>query len=219
MTPNWSKTFQKFWSHSSVLSLEKQPANLNFQSFFISDRPFGDYFQWNECAYFQKICNLARHCDAKLIKNISKFLVALLRFGFRKEPKSLNFHIFLGSNRPFVGYIQWMAYTYFQKICIWTRYIDPKLIKNILNLLVILLRFWFRKQLRTLNFQSFLPLKDTLLGTFNERRTSTSRKHASEQGIVMSNCSKTFQNFRSHSFVFLFRKTTYKSKFSKTFYL
>ena len=31
--PNWSKTFQTFWSHSSVFSLEKQPKNLNFQSF------------------------------------------------------------------------------------------------------------------------------------------------------------------------------------------
>ena len=31
--PNWSKTFQTFWSHSSVLYLEKQPKNLNFTVF------------------------------------------------------------------------------------------------------------------------------------------------------------------------------------------
>ena len=30
---NWSKSFQTFWSHSSVLTLEKQAKKLNFQSF------------------------------------------------------------------------------------------------------------------------------------------------------------------------------------------
>ena len=35
---NWSKTFQTFWSHSSVFLLEKQPEKLNFQSFlFLKD--------------------------------------------------------------------------------------------------------------------------------------------------------------------------------------
>ena len=42
--PNLSKTFQTFWSHSSVFSLEKQPKNLNFQSVFPSNRLFGGYF-------------------------------------------------------------------------------------------------------------------------------------------------------------------------------
>ena len=32
--PNWSETFQTCWSYSSVFDLEKQPKNLNFQSFF-----------------------------------------------------------------------------------------------------------------------------------------------------------------------------------------
>ena len=31
---NSSKTFQTFWSHSSVFALEKQPKNLNFQRGF-----------------------------------------------------------------------------------------------------------------------------------------------------------------------------------------
>ena len=30
---NLSKTFQTFWSHTSILLLEKQPEKLNFQSF------------------------------------------------------------------------------------------------------------------------------------------------------------------------------------------
>ena len=83
--PNWSKAFQTFWSHCSVFSLEKQPKNLNFDSFCISNRPFDGYFQWkNPCTYFQKICSWAGYSNAKLIKNISNFLVALLRICFRK---------------------------------------------------------------------------------------------------------------------------------------
>ena len=43
--PNSSKTCQTFMSHSSVFALPNQPKTLNFPSFFISNRPFGDYFQ------------------------------------------------------------------------------------------------------------------------------------------------------------------------------
>ena len=78
--PNWSKIFQSFWLDSSVFVLEKQPKNLNFQSFFNSKRPCGGYFQWNACTYFQKIFSWTRYSDAKLIKNSSNVLVALLRF-------------------------------------------------------------------------------------------------------------------------------------------
>ena len=45
MMPNWSKIIQNFWSHSSILLyIEKLRKNLNFQSFFTSNRPFGGYF-------------------------------------------------------------------------------------------------------------------------------------------------------------------------------
>ena len=43
--PNLSKTFQTFWLHSSVFSLENQPKNINFQSVSTSKRPFGSCFQ------------------------------------------------------------------------------------------------------------------------------------------------------------------------------
>ena len=82
--PNWSKIFQAFWLHSSLFALEKQPKNLNFQSVFTSKKPFGGYFQWNACTYFQKICSWTSYSNAKLIGNISDLLVALLRFCFRK---------------------------------------------------------------------------------------------------------------------------------------
>ena len=39
MMPNWSKTFQNFWSHSSVFNLEKLPKNLNFHSFLLLIEP------------------------------------------------------------------------------------------------------------------------------------------------------------------------------------
>ena len=34
LVPNWSRTFQSFWSHFSIFALDKQPKNLNFQGFF-----------------------------------------------------------------------------------------------------------------------------------------------------------------------------------------
>ena len=81
---NLSKTFRSFWFHSSVYTLKKLPKNLNFKSSFTSNRPFGGYFQWNACTYFQKISSWTRHSNAKLIRNIWNFLVALLPFCFRK---------------------------------------------------------------------------------------------------------------------------------------
>ena len=109
---NRSKACQTFCSHSSVFALEKQPKNLNFHSVFISTRRFGGYFQWNACTSFQKICSWTRYTDTKLIKNMSKFLVALLRFGFRETIEKSTFT----SKRPFGGYFQWNACPYIQKI-------------------------------------------------------------------------------------------------------
>ena len=64
--------------------LDKQHEYLNFQSIFSSNRSFGGYFQWKRCTNFQKICCWTRSNDAKFIKSIWDFLVALLRFYFRK---------------------------------------------------------------------------------------------------------------------------------------
>ena len=89
--PNWSKTFQTFRSHSCIFALEKQSKNLNFQSFFTSRRHFGGYFQWNACIDYQNIWSSTRHNDVKLIKNISNFLVALLRFCYRKTTEKSQF--------------------------------------------------------------------------------------------------------------------------------
>ena len=70
--------------HSFFLALEKQPKNLNFHNVFSSNRHFGGYFEGKVCTYYQKICSWRSYSDAKLIKIISNFLVALLRICFRK---------------------------------------------------------------------------------------------------------------------------------------
>ena len=139
--PNWSKYFKLL--HSSDFNLEKLPKNLNFHSFFTSNRVFGGYFQRNACTYFHKICNWARYSDAKSIKNIWNFLFTLLCFCFRKQPENLNFQSCFTSNRRFGGYFQWKLSTYFQKICIWKTFNDPKSIADTSMFLVALLFFLF----------------------------------------------------------------------------
>ena len=66
LTPNWSKAFQTFLSHSSVFALEKQPEKLNFQSVLTSKRPFCGYFEWNACTHFQKIWSYSRYEHSKI---------------------------------------------------------------------------------------------------------------------------------------------------------
>ena len=55
------------------------------------------------------------------------------------------------------------------------------------------------------------------MATFNETRTPTSRKHVAEQGIEMSNGSKTFPTFWSHPSVFFLWNNNLKYKFSEFF--
>ena len=47
--------------------------------------------------------------------------------------------------------------------------------------------FALERQLKKLNFQSILPLRDTLVATFNETHAPTSRKYVAENGMVMPN--------------------------------
>ena len=103
LMPNWSRTCQSFWTHSSIFALEKQPKNLNFQSFFTSKRSFRGYFHWIVCSYFEKICSWTRYSNAKLIKNISNFLITLFCFCFRKTNLKSKISEFLTSERPFRG--------------------------------------------------------------------------------------------------------------------
>ena len=47
--------------------------------------------------------------------------------------------------------------------------------------------FALERKLKKLNFQSFLPLRDTLVAAFDEMCAPTSRKYAAEKGMVMPN--------------------------------
>ena len=105
---------QIFRLHSSVFALQKQPAKLNFQSFFTSKKPFEGYFQWKPCTYFQKIC---KYSDAKLIKNIWNIVVALLDFWITKTTQKAKFSEIFTCNKLFGGYFQWNACKYLEKIC------------------------------------------------------------------------------------------------------
>ena len=62
--------------------------------------------------------------------------------------------------------------------------------------------FALEKQPKNPIIQSFLSLIDCLVASLNETRATTSRKHVAEQGIEMSNGSKTFPIFWSHPSVF-----------------
>ena len=96
----------KFWSDSCVFALERQAKKLNFKGFVTFKRPFGGYFQWNVCIYFQEICSWTRYTNAKLIKYISSFLVALRRFCYRNTVLNLYFHSFFISKRIVGVYLQ-----------------------------------------------------------------------------------------------------------------
>ena len=152
MMLNWSKTFQSFWSHSSVLALEKQPKNLDFQSVFT---PLVATFNETCAPTSWKYVAQQGIGMPTWSKIFQTFWLHSSVFALEKQSTSLNFPSVFTSNRPFGGYFQWNACTYFQKICSWTRYSEAKLIKKFPNFLVALLRFSFtKKQPENLNFQS-----------------------------------------------------------------
>ena len=65
----------------------------------------------------------------------------------------------------------------------------------------------------------FLPLRDLLVATFNEKRAPTSRKYVAEQGIMIPNSSKITHIFRSHSSVFALEKQPKNPILQSLFYL
>ena len=73
--------------------------------------------------------------------------------------------------------------------------------------------FALEKQPEKVNFQSFLPLRNPLVASFNETRAPTSRKYVVEKGSAMSNWSKTFETFWSHSSVSALEKQPEKVNF------
>ena len=114
--PNWLKTFRSFWSHSSVFPKEKQPEKINFESLFNSKRSLCGYCHCNACTYFKEICSLTRGTNAKLIKCISNFFVALVRFSSIKTIWKDKFSESFTTKKPFGGYFPNVC-SYFKETC------------------------------------------------------------------------------------------------------
>ena len=129
-----------------------------------------------------------RYNYAKVFRRAIAYLIALLCFCFRKIAlKMLNFVIFFTSKITFRGYCQWNGWSHFQKIRNWTRYCDAKFMTSTSIFFVALLHFCFKKRLRILNLWICLPLKESLVATFNETCALTSRKHVSKSGMIIPN--------------------------------
>ena len=129
---SWSKTFQTFWSHSSVSTLGKEPKNLNFH-------------QYTRAPTSRKYVTLQGIVMPNWSKTFQNLRSHSPVFRLENQPKNRNFQSSFTSKRHFGGYFHWNACTYFQKTCIWTRYSDIKLINKISNFLVAHLGFDFRK--------------------------------------------------------------------------
>ena len=93
---NWLKTFHTFWSHSSIFALEKQPKNLNFQSFLL---PLGDPLvpTFNETRETTFTNYLAEQGIAmsNWWKTFHTFWSHCSICALQKQPKNLNFQSFV----------------------------------------------------------------------------------------------------------------------------
>ena len=101
--PDSSKTCENSRSHSSVFAFEKEPKILTFHSVFTSNRPLGDYFQWNVCNYFQKTDAWTKYSEDKLIKNILNFFARTPPILLQKNNLQIQiFTVFLPLREPLV---------------------------------------------------------------------------------------------------------------------
>ena len=62
--------------------------------------------------------------------------------------------------------------------------------------------FVLKNNMKSSIFIVFLPVRNSLVASFNERRAPTSRKYVVEQALPTPNWSKKFQTFWSHFSVF-----------------
>ena len=130
-----------------------------------------------------------------MIKNISNFLVVLLYI----------FRVFLPLINPLVATFNKTHAPTSKKYIAQQDIMMPnwsKIIQNFRSHSSIFL--YIEKLRKNLNFQSFFPLIDSLVTTFNEMCAPTSKKYIAQQDIMMPNWSKIIQNFRSHSSIFLY---------------
>ena len=145
-----------------------------------------------------------------MIKNISNFLVVLLYI----------FRVFLPLINPLVATFNKTHAPTSKKYIAQQDIMMPnwsKIIQNFRSHSSIFL--YIEKLRKNLNFQSFFPLIDSLVTTFNEMCAPTSKKNVAEQGTVMPNGSKIFPTFWSNPSVFFLYNNNLKYKFSEFFCL
>ena len=129
-------------------------------------------------------------------------------FTLEKQPKNLNFQRLFTSSRCFSVYFRYNVGTYFQKRCSWTRYIDAKSIKNILDFLVVLLRFCFSKTTWKFKFSGFLISKRLFDGCFLWNEYTYFQNIYSWTRYCDAKLIKNISNFLVALLCFWFRKTT-----------
>ena len=130
LTLNWSKSFQPFWSHFFLFSLEKQAKNLNFQSVLPVTDPLVGSLNEMRTPTSKKYVAEQGIMMPNREKTFQTWWSHSSLFAFVKQVKSLTFQKVFTSNRPLGAYFLWKISTYFQKICSWTRYSDAEFIKN-----------------------------------------------------------------------------------------
>ena len=188
---NSSEQFWSFWSHSSVFAIEKWPKNLNFYSSFFSKRIVDDYFQWNQCTHFEKICTWLPWSFLIYQRNFHFWRSHSSFISLEDQPKNLNFHGSFISKILLGGYFQWNMCTQFQKICIWPSHEYSKFIIKTTIFLVFII---------------FLSLKELLVATFSEICALTSRKYVSQAALSATNLSQKLQYFWLHFSFFALEK-------------
>ena len=170
-----------------------------------------------ETSFFKQVCCWARFTDTKLIKHMPHFLVALLRFCFRKTACKAQFSVFLALRNPLVASFSETHTPTSRKYVVEQGLPTPIWSKTSQTFWLHSSVFALEKQPEKVNFQSFLPLRNPLVASFNETRAPTSRKYVVEKGLAMSNWSKTFETFWSHSCVFALEKEPEKVNFQSIF--
>ena len=148
-----------------------------------------------------------------MIKNTSIFLIALLRFCFRKITWKAKFSEFFTSKKHFDVYFQWNACAYSWKYVVKQGKPTPnwsKVFQTFWSLSSVLV---LEKQPKKLHFQIFLSLRNIVVASFKETRAPASWKYVVEKDKPIPNWSKIFETFLQGSSVFTLEKQHEKLNF------
>ena len=146
--------------------------------------------------------------QCRFIKETLVFWLHSSILALEKQPKKLNFQSFFTYNRPFGGYVQCNACTYFEKICSSTRYSQEKMIRNVSNFLVALPHFCFKKQPKNLSFQSITASNRPFAGYFQWNPWTKLQKIWCWNRYSEAKLIKNFSNFLVALLRCCFTKTT-----------